>query len=60
MGYEDLFFYVNKFNLLAKKRIMVLEVRKDTDLNQEYLGIKLFKEKRYGINKLLYYRREDI
>ena len=59
-SYEDLFFYINKYKLLAKKGIMIIEVRKDTDLNEEYLGIKLFKEKRYGINKLLYYRKEQI
>ena len=57
--YEDLFFYINKYNLLNKKGIMILEVRKDTDLKEEYLGIKLYKEKRYGINKLLYYRKEE-
>ena len=39
---------------------MILEVKKDTDLKDEYLGIRLFKEKRYGISKLLYYRREEI
>ena len=60
MGYDELFFYINKFNLLNKKGIMILEVKKDTDLKDEYLGIRLFKEKRYGISKLLYYRREEI
>lgn len=60
IDYSDLFFMVNKYNLLNKKGIMILEVRKDTDLNEDYLGIKLYKEKRYGINKLLYYRKEEI
>ena len=59
-AYEDIFFYVNKYNLLDKKGIMIMEVRKDTELNDDYLGIIKFKEKRYGINKLLYYRKEQI
>ena len=59
-AYEDLFYYINKYNLLNKKGIMIVEVRKDTDLNDGYLGINKFKEKRYGINKLLYYRKEEI
>lgn len=60
LGYEDLFFYVNKYNLLNKKGIMIMEVRKDTDLNDSYLDIVKYKEKRYGINKLLYYKKEEI
>lgn len=59
LDYEGLFLYVNKYSLLNKKGIMILEVRKDTDLQDSYLDINLFKEKRYGINKLLYYRKED-
>lgn len=59
-SYEDLFFYINKYNLLDKKGIMIVEVRKDSDLNDDYLGIRKYKEKRYGINKLLYYRKEEI
>ena len=59
-AYEDIFFYVNKYGLLDKKGIMIMEVRKDTDLNDNYLGISKYKEKKYGINKLLYYRKEDL
>ena len=59
-AYEDLFFYINKYGLLNKKGIMIVEVRKDTDLKDDYLGIKLYKEKRYGITKLLYFRKEEI
>lgn len=59
-SYEDLFFYVNKYGLLDKKGIMILEVRKQTELNDSYLGINKFKEKKYGITKLLYYRKEEI
>ena len=59
-AYDDLFFYVNKYNVLDKKGIMILEVNKQTDLNDSYLGINKYKEKRYGITKLLYYRKEEI
>ena len=57
-AYEDIFFYVEKYELLNKEGIMIMEVRKDTDLKDEYLGLKLYKEKRYGISKLLYYKKE--
>ena len=57
--YEGIFYLVNKFELLNKKGIIIVEVRKDTDLANSYLGINMFKEKRYGINKILYFRRED-
>ena len=55
---EDIFFYVEKYELLNKEGIMIMEVRKDTNLKDEYLGLKLYKEKRYGISKLLYYKKE--
>ena len=58
-AYEDLFYYVKQYGSLDKKGIMILEVRKDTDLKEEYLNFSLYKEKRYGINKLLYYKRVD-
>ena len=59
-AYEDLFFYINKYGLLNKKGIMIIEVRKQTELNDSYLGINKYKEKKYGITKLLYYRKEEI
>lgn len=58
-AYEDLFFYVNKNNLLDKDGILIIEVRKDTILNDEYLRYRLFKEKTYGISKLMYYKLGD-
>ena len=56
-AYEDIFYYVNKYDLLKSDGIMIMEVRKDTDLKEEYLNMNLYKEKRYGINKLLYYKK---
>lgn len=58
-AYEEIFYYVNKESLLNKKGIIIMEVRKDTDLNETYLNMRLYKEKRYGINKLYYYRLEN-
>ena len=57
MDYEDIFYYVGKYNVLKKAGIMIFEVEKKTELNDEYLDFLKFKERRYGINKLLYYRR---
>lgn len=56
LSYEEIFFYIDKYKLLNKKGIMIMEVRKDTDLKESYLNMSLYKEKRYGINKLYYYR----
>ena len=56
MTYEDIFYYVSKYSVLKKEGIMIFEVEKNTQLNDEYLEFRLYKEKRYGINKLLYYR----
>jgi len=57
--YENIFSIVKCNAVLNDKGIMIVEVRKDTDLLEEYEGIKLYKEKRYGINKLLYYRQGE-
>ena len=56
--HEKLFSLVEENSLLNEKGIMIMEVRKDTDLAQTYPGVYLYKEKRYGINKLLYYKKE--
>lgn len=58
-GYEEIFLYVSRYDLLPKKGIMILEVEKATELKDEYLGMRLYKERRYGISKLLYYRNEE-
>jgi len=57
--YELIFEMVKQNELLNSKGIMIVEVKKDTDLNKEYCDIKLYKEKRYGINKLLYYKQGE-
>lgn len=56
-NYDEIFEYIEKNGLLSKDGIMIVEVRKDTDLKEEYGDLHLFKEKKYGISKLLYYKR---
>ena len=56
--YGNVFDLVREYDVLSKKGIMIVEVRKDTQL-PESPGYSCFKERRYGINKLLYYRKEE-
>lgn len=56
--YDQIFYYINRYGVLNNRGIIICEVRKDTDLNESYFDYHCFKEKRYGINKLLYYRKE--
>lgn len=58
--YDDIFLYVNKYELLSKKGIIILETRKDTKINAEYFDYKLYKEKKYGITKLYYFKGETL
>lgn len=58
-AYEEIFFYINKNDVLNSEGIIIVEIRKDTNLLDEYLNYTLFKEKRYGINKVMYYRNGD-
>ena len=58
--YDQIFCTVDKYNLLNKKGIIIVEVRKNIDLCDSYFEIKKYKEKKYGISKLLYYRRDEI
>lgn len=58
-AYEEIFYYINKNDVLSNKGIIIVEVRKDTILLEEYLSYRLYKEKKYGINKILYYRNGD-
>lgn len=57
--YENIFNLINKYNLLLNKGIIIVEVKKTVDLNDEYYGFVKYKEKKYGITKLLYYRKKE-
>ena len=58
-AYEEIFRFVDEYSLLQKRGLLIIEVHKDTVLKENYDDIALFKERRYGINKLLYYRKEN-
>ncbi len=57
--HERLFSLLKEHAVLNDKGIVIFEVRKDTDLSDSCGDMKQYKEKRYGINKLLYYRKEE-
>lgn len=59
-AHDELFYDVYQTGCLKKDGILIFEVRKDTDLKENYLDMHIFKEKRYGITKLLYYRKEEM
>lgn len=56
--YERLLLKISEYNLLSENGIIIIEVRKNTDLNEEYADFFSYKEKRYGISKLLYFKRK--
>ena len=57
--YDELFELIQKNNLLNKKGIIVLEVKSDNKLKERFGAYILYKERKYGISKLLYYRKEE-
>lgn len=56
--YEYIFKLINSYHLLTRKGIIIVEVNKNTKLNDNYFDLIKFKEKKYGISKLLYYRKK--
>lgn len=57
--YETVLELISQNNVLKNEGIILVELRKDVNLNDEYNSIIKFKEKKYGITKLLYYRKKD-
>ena len=57
--YGNIFACLEQYRLLNEKGIIIVETRKNTDLEESYPGFAKYKEKRYGISKLLYYRKEQ-
>ena len=55
--YDYLFELINKYHLLSNKGIIIVEVRKNVDLKESYEDLTQYKIKKYGISKLLYYKR---
>ena len=56
--YEELFRKVEETKVLKEGGTVILEVRKDSDPAPSYADLVSYKERRYGISKLLYYRKE--
>lgn len=57
--YDKVFELIDSYHLLNKKGIIVVEVRKDVELKDNYHNLEKYKEKKYGISKLVYYRRSN-
>ena len=56
--YEKTFELIERYHVLSPKGIIISEVKKDVDLKERYGSLHCYKERRYGIAKLLYYRKE--
>lgn len=57
--YDSIFQLLEEFGLLKDDGIIIAETRKDTILADAYGIYGLYKEKKYGISKLLYYRKKE-
>ena len=55
--YDELFTLIDKYNVLSQKGIIIIETRKDLDLKDNFNDLKKYKEKKYGITKLHYFKR---
>ena len=47
-----------EYDVLGDEGIVIIEAEKNTQLEESYGSMHIYKEKRYGISKLLYYRKE--
>lgn len=58
-NYDEIFQIILDKKLLKDSGIIIVEVRKNVNLNNIIMNMELFKEKKYGITKLLYYKKGD-
>ena len=58
--YVEVFKLLLEYELLNDEAIIIVEVKKDVDLDENIFNFSKYKEKKYGISKLLYYRRNDV
>lgn len=56
--YYNILELINLNNVLNNSGIIVFEVKKTTDLKDYYLDFKQIKVKKYGLSKLIYYKKE--
>lgn len=57
--YENIFKLANKYNVMNDDPRIILEVKSDRTLPEEIEDYILYKERKYGISKLLYYKRRS-
>ena len=57
--YEEVFKLLLEYKLLNKGAIIIVEVKKEVCLSENIFSFVKYKEKKYGISKLLYYRGND-
>lgn len=58
--YERIFETVDSLNLYNNNCRIIVEVKKEKELADELFSFEKYKVKKYGISKLLYYRRKDV
>lgn len=58
--YENIFKLIDEYSLLKDNGKIIVEVKKDVELDDNIYSLNKYKEKKYGISKLLYYRRKDV
>lgn len=58
--YERIFETIDSLNLYSNNCRIIVEVKKEKELADELFSFEKYKEKKYGISKLLYYRRKDV
>lgn len=56
--YENVFKLANEFNVMNNNSKIILEVKSDRVLPEEIEDYILYKERKYGISKLLYFKRK--
>lgn len=57
--YDNLFSLVNEYALLNEKGKIIIETKKDNILKEEYIDMFQYKDKKYGITKVLYYKKKE-
>lgn len=55
--YENIFKLCNEYNVMAENSRIILEVKADKNIKEEIEDYILYKERKYGICKLLYFKR---
>lgn len=58
--YENIFKTIDDLKLYSENCKIIVEVKKEKELSDDLFNFEKYKEKKYGISKLLYYRRKDV